>query len=255
LSTIVTEAIVLRQVATGEADRVVTLYTRARGKVTAMAHAAAKSRRRFGGALSLYVLGEAALVETPRRELLTLERFDARRDFAGRLADPVRMGHAAYATELVRELSPPYQVDAALLELLLELYEVAAAREPRADTLRAFELRLLDGLGLRPALDRCVACGSADEARLEGEGVRLDPARGGLMCAACAGPGGGTDDTLPATLRRRLLALQDLELARAAVLPPAPSDVTAGCRELLHATLRTHLTAPLKSLEFLHKLR
>ena len=251
---LVSESVVLRLVATGEADRVVTLYTRSRGKVAALAHAAGKSRRRFGAALQPYILGEATLRERAGRELLVLERFDARRDFSGRLGDPVRLGHAAYATELVRELTPPHQEDAALLELLIELYDVVAQVEPRAETLRAFELRLLDDLGLRPVLDRCVACGAVEPAALDAPGAVVDPDRGGLVCGRCGTLGDGVRP-LPAWARQRLLILQDLPLREASALERPASEVTAACRDILHATLRTHLRAPLKSLEFLAKLR
>jgi DNA repair protein RecO (recombination protein O) len=253
-STIVTDAVVLRQVATGEADRVVTLYTRAHGKLSALAHAAAKSRKRFGAALSPYVLGEATLREKAGRELHLLERFDARRDFAARLGDPIKMGHAAYATELLRELSPPHQTDPALLDLLVELYEVVGTTAPRAETLRAFELRLLDAVGLRPVLDRCLACGAGEAARLDAPGAVLDPERGGLVCASC-GTMGDRVRPLTAASRRRLLSIQDLALADAAALPGDGAESVTACREALHALLRTHLPGPLKSLEFLLKLR
>ena len=253
-STIVTDAVVLRLVPTGEADRVVTLYTRARGRVSAVAHAAARSRRRFGAALQPYILGEATLSEKGGRELLVLERFDARRDFTARLGDPVRMGHAAYATELLRELSPPHEVDATLLDLVLELYEVVASSPPRAETLRAFELRLLDAVGLRPVLDRCVACGSLDPERLDRAGAVLDPGRGGLVCGPCGGVGEGARPLSPGP-RRRLLDLQDMVLTDAAALPHDQPESVAVCRDAVHALLRSHLPGPLKSLEFLQKLR
>ena len=253
-ATLISEAVVLRLVTTGEADRVVTLYTRARGKVAAVAHGAVKSRRRFGAALAPYVLGEATLREKGGRELLVLERFDARRDFSGRLSDPVRMGHAAYGTELVRELTPAHQEDPALLDLLVELYEVVVECEPRAETLRAFELRLLDALGLRPVLDRCLGCGVSSQAVLDEPGTVLDPDRGGLVCGRCGTLGDGVRP-LPAWARARLVELEDLALREAAALERSPSEITVACREVLHATLRTHLRSPLKSLDFLSKLK
>src|SRR5687767_10925085 len=132
-----------------------------------MARGARKSRSRFGAALSLYVLGEATLRERRGAELLFLEGFHATRDFSALASDPVRLGHAAYATEIARELTPPHRADPPLLDLLVELYAVVASAPPRAGTLRAFELRLLDEIGLRPALDRCVGCGRDTPADLD----------------------------------------------------------------------------------------
>lgn len=242
----VTEAVLLGAVAYGESDRVVTLFTRELGKVGAMARGARKSRSRFGAALSLYVLGEATLRERRGAELFFLESYHAVRDFSMLAADPVRMGHAAYATEIARELTPPHRADPPLLELLVELYAVVAASPPRAGTLRAFELRLLEEIGLRPMLDGCVSCGGAADL--------VDPTRGGLVCSRCAA--GTTLRLLPAAARERLLELRAAgSLAAAAALPAAPTEIEEAARTAMHALVEAHLPRPARSVEFLKKLR
>jgi DNA repair protein RecO (recombination protein O) len=256
-----TEAVVLRLVDYAEADRIVTLYTRDHGKVSALARSARRSRGRFGGALSPFVAGEAIL--RPRRgsELFVLERFDARHDFSSLAGDVVRFAHASYATELCRELTPAGQADPTLYELLVELYDVVTRCEPRADVLRAFELRLLEEIGLRPVFDRCVVCNALDAETLAAAGAILSPERGGLVCAGCAGRGAGAFGggngvrSLPAAARARLLVVQRASLAEAADAAPASPELATAAREAMHALLRTHLRQPLKSLEFLQKLR
>ncbi len=243
------EAVVVGAIAYGEADRIVTLYTRDLGKVTAMARSARKSRARFGAALSYYVVGEAVLKERRGAEMLLLESFDARRDLSGLCVDVVRMGHASYATELVRELTVPHRPDPALYDLLVELYAVVGASVPRAGTLRAFELRLLDEIGLRPALDRCVGCDGQSEL----ERAVLDPARGGLVCPRC--PAGTGLRLLGAAARARLLELRAApSLAAAAELPAATAEIEDGARRAMHALVNAHLARPIRSLEFLRKL-
>jgi DNA repair protein RecO (recombination protein O) len=253
---ILTDAIVLRAVTTGEADRVMTLLTRTLGKVAAVARSAQKSRSRFGGALSAFVVGQATLRERRGSDLMALESFDARADYTGIAADPLRYAHASYATELVRELSAPRHADVAAFELLAELYATVATHAPAADTLRAFELRLLDDLGLRPVLDRCLACGADDEATLDTPGAVLDPALGGLRCFRCA-PLARTPGVrpLPAPARHRLLDLADAPLAAAAVLAPLAGEHAARAREALHALYAAHLPSPLRTLEFIQQLR
>ena len=253
---IVTDAIILRAVTTGEADRVVTLLTRTLGKVAAVARSAQKSRARFGGALSAFVVGQATLRERRGSELMGLESFDALHDFTAIANDPLRYAHASYATELTRELSAPRQADVAAFELLGELYETVAAHAPAADTLRAFELRLMDDLGLRPVLDRCLGCGADDDATLDAPGALLDPGLGGLRCFRCAAQARSAGvRPLPAAARHRLLQLVDAALADAAVLPPLPGEHAARAREALHAMLAAHLPGPLRTLEFIQQLR
>ncbi len=253
---IVTDAILLRSVATGESDRIVTLLTRAYGKVSAVARSAQKSRARFGGSLSAFVIAQATLRDRQGSELMVLEHFDARHDYTGIASDPLRYAHASYATELVRELSAPRHADVAAFDLLGELYETVQAHPPAADTLRAFELRLLDVLGLRPVFDRCLDCGEESDAALDAPGAVLDPGLGGLLCAGCAGRASSRGvRPMPAAARRRLLSLLDAGLAAAAALPPLHGDQAARAREAVHALLAAHLPGPLRTLEFIQQLR
>jgi DNA repair protein RecO (recombination protein O) len=259
MNLVVTPAVLLGSVPYRESDRIVTLYTRDQGKVSAVARGARKSRRRFGASLSLFVLGEATLREkrTGASELMTLERFDAARDFSALGADVVKLAHASYVTELVHRLTAPRHVDAAIYELLAVAYETIAGAAPSADLLRAVELRLLDELGLRPALDRCAACSATEETRLDEPGAVLDPNRGGLLCARCAPLARGEGiRPLPASARRRLFSLQTIAaLADATKITPLDGDTAARAREAMHALIGVHLTAPLRSLEFIQKLR
>ncbi len=235
-------AFLLGSVAYGEADRIVTLYTRGMGKVSAIARAAQKSRRRFGAALSLFVVGEAALADRRGADLYVLERFDAQRDLTRLGQDIVKMAHASYATELLRELTVPRHPDAALFDLTVAMYEALVAGAPRADRLRAFELRLLDEIGLRPVLDRCVACAT----ETLGAGAKVDAHRGGALCAACGLRAVGP--ALSPTVAARLVGLQRGEL------PAADAEIEA-TRAVVHAFVLSHLRQPLRTLEFIHKLR
>ena len=247
-----TEAVLLAQIAYGEADRIVTLFTRARGKVTAMAHGARKSRSRFGAALSLFVLGDATLRARRGGDLYTLERFEARRVFSHLETDLVALAHASYATELARELSAAEKPDEPVLSLLLELYQTVETYGPRADTLRAFELRLLGELGLAPGFDRCVGCGSRETAKLDGVGALLDPHGGGVLCSACPRPGARP---LGTAVRMRLCEVQTAaSLALAAQLPPAPRAVALATREATRDLLSNHLVRPLRTVAFLEQL-
>jgi DNA repair protein RecO (recombination protein O) len=243
---LVTPAIVLRTVDYGEADRVVTLLTAEVGKLSALARGARKSVKRFGAALGLFGIGEAVLVDKPNVELAALERFDGARGFPALMNDVAKVAHGGYACELVRELIPPRQPEVELFELLVTFLTTLEAAPARAETLRIFELRLLDGLGLRPQLDACVACGS-DE--LGAPGDVLDVRRGGVVCAHCHGHGRPLGDEV----RRALVAAQALDLEAAPGFHLAAA-VNAGAREALGAIVIDHVGRPLKSLEFIAKL-
>ena len=243
---LVTPAIVLRTVDYGDSDRIVTLFTRDVGKLSALARGARKSVKRFGAGLGLFGVGEAILIDKPNAELSGLERFDGARGFPSLMLDVAKVAHGSYACELVRELIPQRHPEPDVFELLIDFCTLLEAAPARAETLRIFELILLDMLGLRPQIERCVGCETED---LGAPGDVLDVRRGGVVCASCHGHGRAIGDEV----RRALVEAQSRMLSEAPdfVLPPA---VNAGCRELLAAIILDHVGRPLKSLEFINKL-
>jgi len=252
---IATEAVLLRSVAYGESDLIVTLFTRARGKLSALARGARGSKRRFVGALGTMVVSRVELRPRPASELWVLASATPVETFHQVAADVVALAHGGWATELVRELSAAEQPDEEVLDLLVGLYRLLGARGPSVTALRAFELALLDHAGFAPVLDRCVACGNQDPAALDAPGAVLDPGRGGTTCSVCAARAHGAGvRPLPADARALLLAAQ-----RAG----SPADVHDGgtsppgaraARDALIEILLAHIGKPMRSLEFLKQL-
>jgi DNA repair protein RecO (recombination protein O) len=189
---LVTRALLARSVDYGESDRILTLLTEDGGKLSALARSARKSRKRFGAALSLFVLGEAEL-GPPRRgsDLRPLERFDPLLDLAGSIsADLGKMTHGSYVLELARDLWPAEQTDPALFELVASTLAAIAEVPPSPRLLRCFELSLLAIIGLAPSFDRCVRCGEAIDEPSQRPGLLgFSATSGGAICADC-GPHG-----------------------------------------------------------------
>src|SRR4051794_247114 len=150
---ITTDAIVLRSVAYGEADRVVTLLGRTTGRVSALARGARRSQRRFGGGLGLAATGRAILRERAGAELLALESFEVLEARVGLGQDLARGAHAASALGRCDKLWAPRQPDPAIYDWPDELPPRLEERPPTALRLRVFELGLLDRLGLAPVLE------------------------------------------------------------------------------------------------------
>jgi DNA repair protein RecO (recombination protein O) len=241
---LVTRAIVLRTVAYGESDRVVTLLGAATGRISALARGARKSARRFSGGLGMGCEGQAALRERPGMELLMLEEFDVEQARMGLAGDLGRTAHAAYALEICDRLCPPRQPEPAVFDWLREFLARLEIGQARAERLRVFEIGLLDRLGLRPALDRCAVCGRDD---LGEKTTRWHPDKGGVVCCALRG------DILTGASRRALDALSRMSLGEAenATLDRATN---VACRRAILGLVRTHIVGPLHSLEFMEKM-
>ncbi|HUH01896.1 MAG TPA: DNA repair protein RecO, partial [Kofleriaceae bacterium] len=249
-----TDAIVLRAICYREADQVLTLFTRAYGKVSALARGSRRSRKRFGGALGSFTISRVEL-SRGRGELLTMSSATSVRAYLELAADMASLAHASYATELVGEIAPPEQPEPDIYDLLVELYDVLSARGPSVSVLRAFELRLLDHMGLAPVLDACVACGATAPAILEAPGAILDPGRGGVTCSGCAPATRNLGvRMLSRDARAALLAARDASGLAAAHDGGVPPPAARQAREALMSIVLSQVGRPMKSLEFAAKL-
>jgi DNA repair protein RecO (recombination protein O) len=248
VSALATAAIVLRTVNYGESDRVVTLFGRTTGRLSALARGARKSQRRFAGGLGLCSVGEISVRERAGAELLTLESFDVTSSHPTFGSDVARMAHAAYVAELVSKLCAPRQVEPGVYDWLATFLDLLDGAGASAERLRVFELGLLGRLGFGPMVESCAVCGGSRSGAGPIE-YRWDPDRGGAVCAAC----GRAGRPMRPEVRAALVRLSRTSLADATVQPLA-ADINRGCREAVLEIVKQHISGPLHSLEFIAKL-
>lgn len=196
-------------------------------------------------------VGEAVLRERGASELLTLETFEVTRSFQSLGTDVERIGHAAYAAELVAKLCAPRQAEPRIFDFSIVFLERLEAGGPSERRLRIFELGLLEQLGFAPALEACASCGRRDLSTGDVIDVRFVPDQGGVVCRSCVNRG----RPMRPSVRVALAALARASLHEDVASPQddVPADVARGCREALHELIAGHLSAPLRSLEFLAK--
>ncbi|HSN92364.1 MAG TPA: DNA repair protein RecO [Anaeromyxobacteraceae bacterium] len=223
-------AVVLRAVDYGEADRVVLLLSRERGKVSAFARGARASRRRFGGALEPFTLLAAEARERRGAELLGLETVSVVRAFGGIRGDLARIACAAYAAELSRELVRDHEPHPDLFDLLVAYLSALDSGPARPAALRAFELGALRAAGFMPRLDACARCGAG----LPDAPVRFDAEPGGALCPGCAAAAGPRSVSLSPGTLRALRGLQEGGLAAAETEPLLPPAGREGREALAH---------------------
>jgi DNA repair protein RecO (recombination protein O) len=179
-----TEAIVLRSLRYGEADRILHLYTPGRGRVGAIAKGVRRTRSRFGGRLEPFSRVRLVCHEG-RGELLTItsvETLDAHarlRDAAATLDSAAR---ACDAIARVFETEEPHPSVYNLLSNELALLASDARHATHANTL-SFRLKVLVAAGLAPALGACASCGSPEHL------VAYSPQAGGVVCNSCEAGG------------------------------------------------------------------
>jgi len=172
---------VLRTIRYGEADRVLHLYTRDRGRVAAMAKGVRRTRTRFGGRLEPFFRLDMVLYEG-RSELLTVTSAETvaahprLREHAGALDAAAR---ACDAVGRLFETTEPHPAIYHLLTNELALLDADAARHATRANQLAFRLKLLLGAGLAPQLAACANCGTREHI------TGFSGAAGGVVCSAC----------------------------------------------------------------------
>src|ERR1700758_1334409 len=175
------EAIVLRTYPLREADLLVTLFTRAEGKVRGVARSAKKSKRRFGGALEPMTYVRAFYDVRERQELA---RLDACEVLESPLATEVSYARAvalAHVAELLDELLPDREANDAIFRLTLSVLHALQGGDAGDGIwmpLTYFELWLTRLVGFLPELTECVACGRS----LNGSRSYFHALADGLMC-------------------------------------------------------------------------
>jgi DNA repair protein RecO (recombination protein O) len=172
-----TEAIVLRTYPMREADLLVTLFTRAEGKVRGVARSAKKSKRRFGGALEPLTYVRAFYDVKERQDLARLDACEVLESpMASEVsyARAVALGHIA---ELLDELLPDHEANDAIFRLTLSVMHVLTGPEIWMPV-TYFELWMTRLVGFLPELTECIVCGRT----LNGTRAYYHALADGLMC-------------------------------------------------------------------------
>ena len=243
-----TEAIIVRRTDFGEADRIVTLYTAAYGKVRALARGVRRPRSKLGGSLELFSHTQAQLARG--RDLDIITQAEIVRAYHHLRDDLWRTGLACYAAELVDRLNEGPQPNPPLFALLRDTLGYLDAGGPaEALVMRRFETQLLGLLGYLPELYHCTACSE----RLQPGRLYYSAANGGALCSDC---GPGQQQARPVSVRAiktlRLLAQRPLDYAtRLQVGAGTAAEVEA----LLQASVTFLLERRPRAAEFLTRLK
>lgn len=234
-----TEAIVLAARDYGEADKIITLFTREHGKIGGLARNAKKSRKRFGGSLEIFARLSVQIVL--KEGLSRLECADLITVFPHIREDLAKIGYGGYACELVDRLLPEAQPSARLYRLIVSFLEYLDANPAVADDRRFFEVNFLNILGYRISLENCHRCGAAFDSAME---LRYQPQTGGIFCVHCSRTGQKISFECVMLLNKAMRTGSFGKIRFSA-------DSLREAGEILDTAIASHLNRPLRSLGFL----
>jgi len=173
-------AIVLRHADWGEADRLVTLYTREQGKLRAVAKGARKITSRKAGHLEPFTHVKLQLARG--RSLFIVTQADTVEAYLPLRETLVMAGTASYVVELLdRFVYEEEGANPTLFRLLAETLRRLTDGEDPWLAVRYYEMRLLDFLGFRPQLFECANCGRM----IKAEDQFFSFSGGGVICPRC----------------------------------------------------------------------
>jgi DNA repair protein RecO (recombination protein O) len=242
-----TEAIIIKKVKLGEADRILTLFTPALGKIQGVARGVRRPKSKLAGHLELLTYSQVSFARG--RNLDVIIGSQTIESFLPLKSNLTLTSLALYLAELVEQFTVEHVENQPLFALLLATMHHLAQGGERELALRHFELRLLELSGYRPELMECVACHQA----LKPVANYFCPQAGGALCPACRA---SQPFTYPISLNA-LKVLRWLQASELGMVDKLKIDA-ALAREmemLLRAYLKCLLERELKSTAWLDSLR
>lgn len=174
-----TDALVLRSRDYGEGHQILTLFTRARGKVGAIAKGVRKPKSRSRGAVQWLNFSRFELYAG--RSLHTVIQGESLESFRTIKENLEKLALALYLTELLDEMVPEEEINEEAFLLLLTALQLLNYGMPELTSRMLFEIQLLKVLGYHPRLKNC-HCGVC----VEGKQVHFGINEGGVLCWPCA---------------------------------------------------------------------
>jgi DNA repair protein RecO (recombination protein O) len=237
-----TDAIVLRARKFRETSRILTLYTREFGKLSAIAKGARGAKGRFGASLQPATHVTAVLYKHDHRELQLLSQCDALTDVRSLSDDLERFTVAMAIIEMVDVVSHDEERNVPLYELLLgSLTSVGSAERHALNIQFYFDIHLAGILGFRPNFHTCLACGAElTTGGIGTKGGELRLGNGGVLCNVCSDGAQGQGSVTQGSLKL-LQHLQDAQQPEDATRLKLTEHQTEEISSILRHYLESHV--------------
>lgn len=234
------EAVVLRHSDWGEADRILTLYTRERGKLTAIGKGVRKLRSRKAGHLEPFT--RVALQMAQTRDMPIITQAETIQGYPALREDLLLFTYGSYVIELVDRFTFAGEENQTIYRLLAASLERLNQGLLPDLVIRYYEIRLLDQLGFRPKLFQCARC----ESEIQPLDQFFSAQEGGVLCPRC---GAGTQGARPISMKalkylRHFQRSAFTEAARAQIAPGEYSEMESILQHYLTYLLERNLNTP-----------
>ena len=243
-----TEAIVLRQHDFGEADKVVTLYTKDFGKLKAVAKGVRRIKSRFGSSMELFSQNQLMLYMQRKKDLCIVTGSNIIRTHKELRENFDSFVTGSCVAELVDKLTEPEEPNRYLFSLILDIFR-QIPKQDRDIIIVIFVTKFLANLGYKLNLEKCVLC---EKPVPLAEQKKLSVQQGGLLCSKCQSRDLQAVNVSSQALEY-LKKFAMVDLARVGRIDVEPS-IREELKRIIHFYLSYYLPGGLRTEQFMDKL-
>jgi DNA repair protein RecO (recombination protein O) len=173
------KGIVLREVNTGEADKIITVLTAEEGKISIAAKNARRAKNSLSSGTQLLCFSDYMLFKG--KELYNMSSCEVIESNYEIRNDIVKLTYCSHILELITDNVQEGDPSERILQLLLNTFYVIAKTDRSLELItRVFEFRFMSLLGYEPHVTNCINCKKADS-----EYMYFDFDKSGLVCSEC----------------------------------------------------------------------
>jgi DNA repair protein RecO (recombination protein O) len=185
-------AICIRAIDYSETSQIVSFFTRATGKIDAIAKGSKRPKSPFDGPIEVLSHGNIVFVDSGGEKLATLTEFQQQPALINLRNNLFVLYACLFAAELMSNLTHDYDPHPELFDgflgFLRNVNEQHSTSDQQRDILALlilFQLTLLREIGLQPILNHCVNCKTSYESRTTGHELYFSSTANGLICRDC----------------------------------------------------------------------
>ena len=178
-------AICIRAVDYSETSQILTLFTRATGKISAIAKGSKRPKSTFDGPIEILSHGKIVFSDSNKEKLATLTEFEQQPGLDSLRTNLFALNCSLFAAELVSNLTDEYDPHPQLFDNFLQFLQNANKQRDTLISLILFQLSLLKEIGLQPVLNTCANCNTQYSIRNTQYETYFSSSANGLICRDC----------------------------------------------------------------------
>lgn len=174
-----TKGVVIRQTKYSESDKILTIFTKEKGKIQAIAKGSRKPRSHLMGSTEIFCYSEFLMYTG--KNLYNINQGQTIDSFYSLREDIYKLSYATFILELIDASVLEEEPNERLFELLVKTLKILSDMDDNyRKLLFAFQIKYISFIGFKPQMNSCVNCGSDIN-----KAIKFDIIEGGTVCEKC----------------------------------------------------------------------